>query len=144
MHISDTKQALVWLWIIAALIILISLFLHNSAFAQSEDFYRDLSAQERNAAREMVRKYLRGGDNIALRYNGDAKIKEDEYIKGDVICLKGTLDIRGEVDGSVLALYGDVELKPSAYVKVDVISFGGKVWSDEGAIVDGDIVERAF
>lgn len=142
MYVSDTKQTLIWLWIIAALVILFTLIFHNRAFAQSENLYSGLSSREKNAAREIVRKYLKGGDNIALRFKGDAEIKKDEYINGDVICLKGTLEIKGEVNGNVLALYGDVELKSNAYVEGDVISFGGKVWSDEGAVVEGDIVER--
>lgn len=140
MDYSSTKHTLTLMWLITALIIIISLLISVDAFGRSEDFYEGLSRQDREYARSMERKYLRRGHE-AIRYKGDAEIKEDEYIRGDVIILDGTLEVNGEVEGTVLALFGDVVLGDDAHVHGDVIAVEGDVIRDEDAEVEGDIVE---
>lgn len=140
METSDTKQTLTWLWIIFAVVILLTLIFSVESYSRSENFYDDLSRKEQEYAQDMEKKYLRKSE-IAIRYKGDAEIAEDEFIKGDVIILKGVLVVNGEVDGTILAIYGDVELEDEAYVHGDVIAINGKVWREEDAKVKGDIVE---
>jgi hypothetical protein len=137
---SDTKHTLTLLWIIFAVVILGSLAFTVEAFSKSDDFYENLSRKERVHAKAMEKKYLRHGD-VAIRFKGDAKIKEDEFIKGDVIILKGVLQVNGEIDGTILAIFGDVDLEDDALVHGDVIAIDGNVWRDGDAEIKGDIVE---
>jgi hypothetical protein len=141
MESSETKQALFWVWVITALVILLSLVLSGRGYACDDDYYSDLSRSERRIANDMERRYLRRNGHRCLRFKGDTEIDRDESIKGDIVVLKGTVEIDGEIDGTVLSLFGDVELGENAYVTGDVISVNGKVWRDRESVVRGDIVE---
>ena len=140
MEMINTKRTLFWLWVTLALVILFTLLLVNTSYARSSDFYDDLSSREKSVAKKMERKYLGSNNSDVLRFDGDAKIDEDELIEGDIIVLHGTLEIDGEVDGTVLAIFGDVELGPDAYVHGDVVSVNGKVWTEDDSEIDGDVV----
>jgi cytoskeletal protein CcmA (bactofilin family) len=141
MESSETKQALFWVWVITALVILFSLVFSGRGYARYEDYYSDLSRSERRIANDMERRYLRRNGRRCLRFKGDTEIDRDESIKGDIVVLKGTVEIDGEIDGNVLSLFGDVELGENAYVTGEVISVNGKVWRDRESVVRGDIVE---
>jgi cytoskeletal protein CcmA (bactofilin family) len=140
MEMINTKRTLFWLWVTLALVILFTLLLVNTSYARSSDFYDDLSSREKSVAKKMERKYLGSNNSDVLRFDGDAKIDENELIEGDIIVLNGTLEIDGEVDGTVLAIFGDVELGPDAYVHGDVVSVNGKVWTEDDSEIDGDVV----
>ncbi|MBN1561662.1 BamA/TamA family outer membrane protein [candidate division KSB1 bacterium] len=140
MEMVNAKKMLFWLWVTLALVILFTLLLVNSSYACDEDFYTELSSQERSIAIRMERKYVGGDASTILRFHGDAEIGEDELIESDIVLLEGTLIIDGEVDGTVLAIFGDVELGPTARVRGDVVSVNGKVWSEDEARIDGDVV----
>ncbi len=135
----NTKKALMLLWITLALIILFTLILFNQSYAGNDEYYDDLSYRERSVAKKMERKYLGSSDPV-LRFKGDARIDKDELVDGDVISLKGTLKVDGEVDGDVLSIFGDVDLGADAYVHGDVISVNGKVWTEDDAKIRGDVV----
>jgi hypothetical protein len=119
----------------------ISIFIFSICFARQDDYYKDLSAQDREIAKEMEYKYLGHSHEIPLRFKGDDKIVEGQYVESDVIILNGTLIVAGEVRGTVLAIFADVELDSSAVVTGDVVSVDGKVWRRKGSKVIGDIVE---
>lgn len=140
MEMANTKRMLFWLWLTLALVILFTLMLANTSFARDDEFYDDLSSRERSVAKKMERKYLDGESSSILRFHGDAEIDENELIDGDVVVLKGTLEIDGEVDGTVLALFGDVELGATAFIRGDVISVNGKVWTEDDSKIRGDVV----
>ena len=140
MEMTNTKRTLFWMWITLALVILFSLLIFNQSYACEDSFYDDLSSRERSIARKMERKYLGDNGSHVLRFKGDAVIEENELVDGDVIVLNGTLEIDGEIDGDVLAIYGDVDLGSTALVKGDVISVNGKVWTEDESTIRGDIV----
>lgn len=140
MEMINTKRTLFWLWVTLALVILFTLLLFNQSYARSDDFYEDLSSREKSVAKKMERKYLGSNNSNVLRFDGDAEIDEDELIDGDVVVLKGTLEIDGEVDGTVLAIFGDVELGSDAYIHGDVVSINGKVWTEDDTKIRGDVV----
>ncbi len=139
MSAIKTKRMLFMLWLTTALIILFTLFLINVGYARTNDVFEDLSPRERDIAERMERKYL-DRNNKVLSFKGNAEIEEDERVNGDVLVVKGTLDLRGQVDGDVMAIFGDVDVAENAYVEGDVISVNGKVWTEGGAIIRGDIV----
>ncbi|MBN1478961.1 BamA/TamA family outer membrane protein [candidate division KSB1 bacterium] len=140
MEMVNTKRTLFWLWVTLALVILFTLLLFNQSHARDDVFYDNLSSREKYVARKMERKYLGADKSSVLRFEGDAEIEEDELIDADVIILKGTLKIDGQVDGTVLAIFGDVELGSTAYVRGDVVSVNGKVWTEDETKIRGDVV----
>lgn len=140
MDMTNTKRKLFLLWLTFAFVILLTLLLFNQSRALPCESYDDLSPREQSIVEKMERKYLsRHKDNV-LRFIGDAEIDEDEFVTGDILIIKGTLELDGEVDGNVLAVFGDIELGETALVRGDAISVNGKVWSDDEAYVRGDIV----
>jgi len=96
---------------------------------------------------KVERKYLKRdhetGSDI-FRFWGDITIEPDEIIKGAVVTVRGTIEIKGEVDGDVVAVFGSVELDSSAYVYGDIVSVGGKIYRENGAIVEGDLIQTSI
>ncbi len=141
MESSNAKQTLLWLWIIAAILIIVCLLFWGQGYASDDNFYNDLDENERSFVLEMEEQYF-GEDNIKpLRFRGDTRVHRDEMIKGAIEVIKGTLVLEGEVEGNVLVIFGDIELEPTALVRGDVISVEGVIWTKSGSQVYGDIIE---
>jgi len=106
------------------------------------------SDDEDQIIREKIeRKYLkrnREKNADIVRFWGDVSIEPDEFIRGDVVTLRGTVHVQGEVDGDVVAVFGSVELDSTAYVNGDVVSVGGKIYRAPGAQVKGDLVQTTI
>lgn len=104
--------------------------------------------EEDQIIRERIeRKYLkrdRKKKSDIFRFWGNVAIEPDEFIRGDVVTLRGTIQVQGEVDGDVVAVFGNVELDSTAYVNGDVVSVGGKIYRTRGAHVGGDIVQTTI
>lgn len=69
---------------------------------------------------------------------GDFTVAAGELVEGSVVVFKGNADIRGQVGGSVVALYGDVVYHRGAVIGGNAVSVGGSV-QDMGGTVRGDI-----
>lgn len=106
------------------------------------------SDEEDRVFREKIeRKYLkqhRKENSDIFRFWGNVSIEPDEFIRGDVVTLRGTVHVQGEVDGDVVAVFGNVELDSTAYVNGDVVSVGGKIYRSRNAHVGGDIVQTTI
>ena len=139
METIQTDRALMWLWIVLG-VVLLTLLLVNKGYAGDNFFYDGLSSREKNVARYVEKKYLTGKGKAVLRFRGDAEISEHERIESDVVIIKGSLTIDGEVDGHVLAVFGDVCVHATAEIHGDVISVNGKVWTNDAAMIHGDVV----
>ncbi len=156
---SRAKQILYWIWAIMAIIIILSLLLTKRTYAQDPK-YSNLSEKEQEIAEKMEKKYLgmnefrtgketegeigeeeRVGNHIE-RYFGDVEIASDKVIGSDILVVKGTLTLYGQVEGTILTLFGDIHLEADAYVEGDVVCVDGKIWKDRNAFVEGDIIER--
>lgn len=106
-----------------------------------------IDEQDQVFQEKIERKYLKRGRKKSediFRFMGNVTIDADEFIRGDVVTLRGTIYVKGEVDGDVVAVFGSVELDSTAYVDGDVVSVGGKIYRENGAIVDGDIVQTTI
>ncbi|HPG41727.1 MAG TPA: BamA/TamA family outer membrane protein [bacterium] len=141
MESSNAKQTLLWLWIIAAILIIMCLLFWGQGYASDDTFYNDLNENERNFILDMEEQYLNADNIKPLRFRDDTRVNRDELIKGSIEVIKGTLVLEGEVEGTVLVIFGDIELEPTALVRGDVISVEGVIWTKSGAQVDGDIIE---
>ncbi|MBN2009183.1 BamA/TamA family outer membrane protein [candidate division KSB1 bacterium] len=103
---------------------------------------------DKEIQREVEKKYLekdkRQYNDDVVRFFGDVTIEEDEVINGDVVCMRGTIKLLGEVHGDVVAIFGNVDMDSTSTVTGDVVSVGGHITRDEGARVGGDIVQTSW
>jgi hypothetical protein len=60
--------------------------------------------------------------------------------RSDVAALNGSVDVSGQVDGSVIVLRGDARLAPTARVAGDVYVVGGRIHAARGAQTEGRMV----
>ncbi|MBN1998475.1 BamA/TamA family outer membrane protein [candidate division KSB1 bacterium] len=141
MNSSRTQSFLVYVWILAGVLIFFIMFFFSNGYARQRDQFKGLSEYEREVVQESEERYLANREMSPLRFNGDAVIEKSEYIHGDVVVMKGTLLVAGEIDGNIVAIFGDVDLQETAIVSGDVVSVEGKIWRRTGASVSGDIVE---
>ncbi|MBN2093466.1 BamA/TamA family outer membrane protein [candidate division KSB1 bacterium] len=79
-----------------------------------------------------------------FQFFGDVTVKENEIIDGDVVALKGTVAVHGEVRGDVVAIMGDVEMGNRSMVDGDVVSVGGKVFRNSGSRITGDVIATSL
>lgn len=97
--------------------------------------------------RKVERKYLKRHEkrnSDIFRFWGDVTIEPDEIIRGDVVTVRGTIQVKGEVKGDIVAVFGNVDLDSTAYCDGDVVSVGGKIYREVGAFVSGDLVQTSF
>ena len=73
----------------------------------------------------LTKKHTKKSD--IFRFMGDVTIEPDEIIRGEVVTLRGTIEVKGEVIGGVVAVFWNVELDSTAYVHEDVVSVGGRI-----------------
>ncbi|MBU1702357.1 MAG: hypothetical protein KJ970_13085 [Candidatus Eisenbacteria bacterium] len=72
-----------------------------------------------------------------IRMGENVVIEEGDRIDGSVVCIGGSIRVRGVVEGDVVAVGGDVVLLATAVVDGDCVSVGGGVDSDPDAVVGG-------
>lgn len=71
---------------------------------------------------------------------GNIVIAADERVMGDVVCLRGDVDIHGEVYGDVVALTGHVTVHSGGVVHGDVVTLLGTVDLHSQGRISGDQV----
>jgi hypothetical protein len=103
------------------------------------DRAREAESRARDAAAGRGRS---GGDRVNIF--GDVRVREDEYVSGQVVAVLGSVKIEGEVGDQVVAVLGSVDLGPKAVVRGDIVSVGGRVNRAEGAQVRGAVTEVAL
>ncbi|MDZ7260539.1 MAG: DUF5686 family protein [candidate division KSB1 bacterium] len=113
----------------------------------SQDFQEKFTDRDLEIRQEIETKFLQKHGkkkNEVVRFFGDVVVEKDEVLEGDVVVMKGTIAIKGEVEGNVVAIWGDVDLASTGYVEGDVVSVGGKVRRESGSYVGGDVVETSW
>lgn len=71
---------------------------------------------------------------------GDIVIAADERVMGDVVCLRGNVDVHGEVYGDVVALTGHVTVHSGGVVHGDVVTLLGAADLHSEGRISGDQV----
>ena len=79
------------------------------------------------------------GDLAVL--GGSAVIEDGAEVIGNVAVAGGSLTVNGRITGDVAVFGGRVDLRSSAVVEGDVATFGGELIRDEGAIINGQVIE---
>ena len=79
------------------------------------------------------------GDLVVM--GGTARVEKGATVHGSVVVMGGAATIAGTVTQDVTILGGSVHLNSTALVQGQVVTFGGSVSRDEGARVEGEIVE---
>lgn len=81
-------------------------------------------------------------DGNLVVFNGDAALEAGSRARGDVVVWSGNAHIAGTIEGNLVVSNGDVLLDDDAHVRGDVVcTFNCDIEQDEGARVDGDLVE---
>lgn len=81
---------------------------------------------------------IKSGD--IMRVGSDITIEEDQEVQGDVLAIRGDVNVDGHVSGNVVSMGGDVRLSSTARVDGDVVCMGGKLHEEPGATVGGQRV----
>lgn len=81
---------------------------------------------------------IKSGD--IMRVGSDITIEEDQEVQGDVLAIRGDVNVDGHVSGNVVSMGGDVRLSSTARVDGDVVCMGGKLHEEPGAVVGGQRV----
>jgi hypothetical protein len=80
----------------------------------------------------------RSGD--MTRVGNDIHIEQDETVRGDVTAIRGDITVDGTVHGGVVSFGGDIYLNATARVDGDVVCIGGTLHEEQGAYVSGERV----
>ena len=78
------------------------------------------NAKVRQTAKQVM-DGIKASDNAIVRFGSDIKIPEGTTIKGDVVCLFGTIDLNGKIEGSAVSLFGKVKSGKNAVVTKDLV-----------------------
>jgi len=73
-------------------------------------------------------------------FGGAVTIEPDSTVNGDVVLIGGTVDVGGHVNGSVVGIGGAVRLEEEAYINGDLFTLGAALRRDDGARVNGQVV----
>ncbi|HSG42757.1 MAG TPA: polymer-forming cytoskeletal protein [Anaerolineales bacterium] len=82
------------------------------------------------------------GDLVVI--GGNVTIEEDAIMNGDLIVVGGRIESDGEVNGDVVNVGGQLVLNETAFVSGDVVTVGGQIRREDGAQVEGDLVNNVF
>jgi hypothetical protein len=81
-------------------------------------------------------------DGNLVVFNGDAALEPGSRARGDVVVWNGDALVGGIIEGNLVVSSGDILLNEDAHVRGDVVcTFNCSVEQEEGARVDGDLVE---
>jgi cytoskeletal protein CcmA (bactofilin family) len=81
---------------------------------------------------------IKSGD--IMRVGSDITIEEDQEVQGDVLAIRGDVNVDGHVEGNVVSMGGDIRLSSTARVDGDVVCMGGQLHEESGATVGGQRV----
>lgn len=81
-------------------------------------------------------------DGDLVVFGGNVIIEEDATLNGNLVVTGGTIQSDGEIQGDVVITGGQVTLGESAVVTGDVVTIGSQLNQDEGAEIEGEVVNN--
>ena len=79
-----------------------------------------------------------------VKFFENITVEEEERFSGDVVAIGGSIQVKGYVKGSAVAIGGNVYVAPTGVVLKDAVSVGGKLIKEPGAVVKGESVGVNF
>ena len=79
-------------------------------------------------------------DGNLLIFGGVVTLEQGSQVNGDVVLMGGTIDINGEVSGSVVGIGSAVRLGGSAVVNGDLTTLAASLHRAEGSVVAGQVI----
>ncbi|HWR83278.1 MAG TPA: BamA/TamA family outer membrane protein [Candidatus Deferrimicrobium sp.] len=76
-----------------------------------------------------------------VEFSDDVVIEEDDFVRGMVLCVTGDVEVDGEVNRDVIALFGDIYLGPGAVARGDVVCMSGRIDLSRDASVYGQTIQ---
>lgn len=67
-------------------------------------------------------------------------VEYDDFVRGEAICFGGNVEVEGEVNRNVVALFGDVYIRDDGIVRQNVVAVDGRVHIKDGGAVYGEIL----
>jgi hypothetical protein len=67
-------------------------------------------------------------------------VEENEVVKGDVVCIGGTLRIAGTVRGDAVCVGGTMRLDSTAVIRGDAVAVGGSIDRHDDATIKGESI----
>lgn len=94
--------------------------------------------------RVTLRPRRRGADRPRGRFSAgrDLEVDPEDFVRGDVICFGGRVNVMGEVNRNVVAFFGSVHVERDGVVRGDVVAAGGSVYVLDDGVVEGEIISR--
>lgn len=80
------------------------------------------------------------GDGMVVM-GGSATLESGSLVESDVVIMGGSLRSNGAIEGSIVVLGGLIDLGETAVVEGDVVVVGGNVQRDDGARIDGEMID---
>lgn len=81
-------------------------------------------------------------DGNLVVLGGNVILEEDSVLNGDLVVIGGTIASNGETRGDVVVMGGQVSLEEAALVSGNVVTIGGQLNRQEGAEIQGDVVNN--
>jgi hypothetical protein len=121
-------------------IFMLILLLNAGALAQwTEEIPITRDEMERRAEE----KYIKNNNLETFRYYDNIEIEKDELVPGNIIVIRGDLEVWGEINGDVLTLNGDVRIHRHAVVAGNITSVGGHIIQHQNSMVSGNQIETS-
>jgi hypothetical protein len=73
-------------------------------------------------------------------FGGAVTTEPDSTVNGDVVLVGGTVELGGTVNGNVVGIGGAVRLTEDANINGDVVTIGATLRREDGAVIDGQVV----
>ena len=78
-----------------------------------------------------------------ISHNGDLEIAEGDTVYGDVVVKKGTLTVRGVIDGDALVVNGNIVVKDGGKISGNARAINGTITREPKGIVVGFVEETS-
>ena len=75
-------------------------------------------------------------------FGGNVTVEKDARLDGNLVVFGGQVSSDGIVDGDLVIIGGQVSLNEHARVTGDVVTVGGQLDREEGAVVEGEVVNN--
>ncbi len=117
-------------------LIIILILLVNISFART-----NVPKDSSEIIDKIEKKYLRSKPGPIHHFFKDIVIKSNEQIDGNIVTIKGDVDVYGKVDGDIVVYDGNAYIKNSAVVSGNITAVNGKIFLDNNAVVRGEMRE---